>query len=133
MRFRLKDFLAVAAVGVAALGLWACDHAATTDPGSAELALRTRLAQVIVAPSSASVLVGGTTQFTAYGRNRGGDSVRVSPSWSSSNSAVAAVSGSGLVTGVSAGSATITASAGGFKGTATVAVAGVTLGNPASV
>jgi hypothetical protein len=43
-------------------------------------------------------------------------------SWAASNTAVATVSGSGLVSGVAAGSATITATSGGVSGTAAITV-----------
>jgi uncharacterized protein YjdB len=61
---------------------------------------------VTVTPSSASVLVGSTQQLTAT--ISPSDATNQSVSWSSSNPAIATVSTSGLVTGIAAGSATIT-------------------------
>jgi|SRR5436190_19184816 len=74
---------------------------------------------VSVTPSSASIAVNGTVQLTAT----------ASPpksvtgfSWSSTNTAVATVSASGLVTGVAAGTTTIRATAGGVTGTSAITV-----------
>lgn len=66
-----------------------------------------------VTPSAASVKAGATVQLSASSPGS---------KWSSSNPSVATVSGSGLVKGVSAGSATITAKKGNQKATATVTV-----------
>src|SRR5206468_1118086 len=54
-------------------------------------------------------------------------------SWSSSNLAVATVDGSGLVSGLAAGSATITATTGGQSGTAAMTVTAPTVVPVASV
>lgn len=116
MSFRFK--IALAVLG----GVCACQPTPATGPQEDSLALRSRLSQIIVTPSSASVPVGATQQFTAYGRTRGGDSVAVTASWSSSNPAAATVTSSGLVAGVSAGSAAITGAASGLRGSATVTV-----------
>ncbi|HXT17383.1 MAG TPA: Ig-like domain-containing protein, partial [Gemmatimonadaceae bacterium] len=62
---------------------------------------------VIVTPSSTSIQVGGTTAFSAVVDADTG--VDRSVKWSSSNAGVATVSGTGVVTGVAAGTATITA------------------------
>jgi len=81
------------------------------------------VAAVTVSPSSASVPVGQTVQLTATPRDANGNALsgRV-VTWSSSNTAVATVSGSGLVTGRAAGSVTITATSEGQSGAATVTV-----------
>jgi len=124
MKFRVKPAL------IAGIALWACQRAPATGPQAPDstastfqiLSLRVRLGRVIVLPSAAPLPVGGTLQFMAYGVTRAGDSVVVNPSWSSNNSGVASVTSGGLVTGVAAGSATITATASGVHGTATVTV-----------
>ncbi len=67
---------------------------------------------VTVAPPMASVMVGEQIQLAAT--TSGTDPV----TWSSSNTAVAAVNPSGLVTAVTLGQVTITASSGGQTGTA---------------
>ena len=76
------------------------------------------LNSITVTPSSASIQVGGTVQLTATA-----DPPRTTRfRWATSDQAVASVSPSGLVTGVAAGAATITASAGGKVGSSTITV-----------
>ena len=58
-----------------------------------------------VTPGAGNVGIGVTLQLVAYDANGN----EVNPNWSSSNTGVASVSSSGLVTGVSAGGATVTA------------------------
>ena len=80
-------------------------------------------ATVTVAPASASVLVGGTQQFVATARDANGNVVSTTFTWGTSSSTVATVDASGLATGVSAGSASISAtSANGVAGSATLTV-----------
>ena len=81
------------------------------------------VASVAVSPASASLTVGGTVQLTATPRDGGGNPLSGrAVTWSSSNTAAATVSGVGLVTGIAAGSTTITAASEGRSGTATVSV-----------
>src|SRR5262249_22031974 len=81
------------------------------------------VASVTVAPASASVQAGNTSQLTATPKDAGGTplSGRV-VTWSSDNTAAATVNTSGRVTGVAAGTATITATCEGKTGTSTVTV-----------
>ena len=82
------------------------------------------VASVTVTPASASVAVGATVQLTATPKDANGNPLtgRVI-TWSSSNTAIATVSGSGLVTGVAAGGpVTITATSEGRSGSAAVTV-----------
>lgn len=81
------------------------------------------VASVTVAPATSSVLVGKTVQLSATTKDSAGNVLtgRVI-TWSSSATGVATVSSSGLVTGVAAGSATITATSEGKNGTATITV-----------
>jgi len=84
------------------------------------------VASVTVSPSTASVPVGQTVQLTATPKDASGNPLSGRPvSWGSSNTAVATVSGSGVVTGVTAGAATITATSEGQSGTATITVSTV--------
>src|SRR5207249_1290283 len=84
------------------------------------------VASVAVSPASASVQVGQTVQLAATPRDGNGNPLSGrAVSWASSNTAVATVSGSGLVTGVRAGTATITATSEGQGGTATITVSTV--------
>jgi uncharacterized protein YjdB len=80
-------------------------------------------ASVTVAPATATVTVGSTTALVATVRDASANvMVNASVTWTTSNAAVATVSGSGVVTGVGTGSATITARSGTATGTASVTV-----------
>src|SRR5207244_3011923 len=81
------------------------------------------VASVTVTPASASVNEGKTVQLTATPKDANGNPLTGrSVTWMSSNTAVATVSSSGLVTGKVAGTATITATSEGQSGTSTVTV-----------
>ena len=82
---------------------------------------------VSVSPSTASVEAGSTVQLTETVTPS--NATDKSVSWSSSNTAVATVDSNGLVTGISAGSATITATTndGGLTATCAVTVTPVVL------
>src|SRR6266581_1479720 len=76
--------------------------------------------------ASAAVTVGTTTQFTATPKDANGTALSGrAVTWGTSNAAVATVSASGVVTGVAAGSATITATSEGQSGTAALTVTNV--------
>src|SRR5205807_1943306 len=83
------------------------------------------VASVTVSPASASVGVGQTVQLTATAKDANGNTLsgRV-VTWSSDNTSAATVNGSGLVTGVAAGSATITATSEGQSGASAITVTG---------
>jgi formylglycine-generating enzyme required for sulfatase activity len=81
--------------------------------------------QVSVSASATTVPVGGQVQLSAAVRARGNALPGGVSGWTSSNPAVATVNGSGTVTGVSRGSVTVSANAGGVQGTASLVVAGV--------
>jgi hypothetical protein len=82
-----------------------------------------RVQSVDIAPSPASVVVGGTQQLTATPKDASGGTVSgTTATWTSANQAVATVSSSGLVTGVTIGSTTVSARINGVAGTATVNV-----------
>ncbi|PYO83048.1 MAG: hypothetical protein DMD65_06850 [Gemmatimonadetes bacterium] len=81
------------------------------------------VASVVVAPATASVSVGQTTQLTATPLDSTGAPLTGrAVTWASDNAGVATVSGGGLVSGVAAGSANITATIEGKSGTAVVTV-----------
>ncbi|MFL5401825.1 MAG: Ig-like domain-containing protein [Gemmatimonadales bacterium] len=81
------------------------------------------VATVAVDPESASLAPSQTLQLTAVVTGADENVLTDRPvSWSSSDIAVAAVSRTGLVTGVSEGTATITAAAEGKSGSAVIAV-----------
>ncbi|HEX8242125.1 MAG TPA: Ig-like domain-containing protein, partial [Longimicrobium sp.] len=80
-------------------------------------------AQVVVTPAADSANVGETKQFTASCQDLHGNAVACpATTWSSSDPAVATVGNTGLATGVSQGTVTITASIGYASGTATLKV-----------
>ncbi len=89
------------------------------------------LTSVAINPSAASIQIGKTVQLTAVGGYDDGTSKKLtSVTWSSSDSSVASVSSSGLLEGVSAGTATITASELDKSGTT---IAMITLSNVESI
>ena len=81
------------------------------------------VASVAVSPSSPSVQVGATTQLSAVTRDANNNvlTARV-VTWSSGNSGVATVDANGLVSGVAAGTTSITASSEGKTGSSAVTV-----------
>jgi uncharacterized protein YjdB len=82
------------------------------------------VASVTVSPATTSVNVGQTTSLTATPKDANGVVLtgRI-VTWASSNTALATVSATGVVTGVAVGSVTITATSEGRSGTATVTIA----------
>jgi hypothetical protein len=84
------------------------------------------VASVVVSPASANISVGATTPLSATPKDSAGNVLpgRV-VTWTSSNLAIATVSAAGLVTGVAAGAATITATSEGKSGSAALSVANV--------
>src|SRR5215204_1001323 len=87
------------------------------------------VASVSVTATSNAVQAGQTTQLTAVTRDASNNVLPGRPvTWSTSNSAIASVSGNGLVTGLTAGTVTITATSEGKTGSTDIVV---TTGNPA--
>ncbi len=81
------------------------------------------VASVTVSPATVSLQPGQTQQLTATPKDAGGNALSGRMvTWASGSTAVATVSGSGLVSGVAAGSATITATSEGKSGSASVTV-----------
>lgn len=93
-----------------------------TPPCSDDGGVAGPVTTVTVAPTPATITVGTTQQFTATATDASGNPVSASFTWSSSDPAVATVSTTGLATGVTAGSTTITAMASGVDGTASLTV-----------
>ncbi len=93
-------------------------------------------AQIEVTSAERTIDAGGSQQLSAIGLLLGGGSTDVTQqaSWISSNSPVAPVSPSGLVTGTAPGAADIIATYGGFSATLHVIVQAVSIpGDPARV
>ena len=121
-----RTIVYVATAVVAAGGAFAACSDPSAPPANDTLAASlakgapaNKLKSISVSPSSATVAVGSTQQLVATANPPGS---ATSFTWSSSDNAVATVSTSGLVTGVAAGTATISASAGGKTGRATITV-----------
>jgi hypothetical protein len=76
---------------------------------------------VTVAPTSASVVAGATTTLLATVKDQNGNVMTgQTVAWSTNNAAAATVNSTGVVTGVAAGSATITATSSGKTGTSSI-------------
>ena len=89
--------------------------ACTNDPTGPS---PTTVTAIVVSAPSTTMQVGATMTATARLINSTGDSVpSKTPKWSTSNASVATVDQNGVIAGVAAGSATITASADNAKGT----------------
>src|SRR6266513_2640794 len=92
--------------------------------GTAAITMTTvPVASVAVSPATAGLQVGQTVQLTAAPKDSAGIALTGrAVTWTSSNSAMATVSSSGLVKGVAPGTATITATSEGKAGSAAVTV-----------
>jgi len=131
-----SDNAAVATVSatglVTAAGVGTATLTATSEgqSGAATVTvLPVPVASVSVTPPSLGLTVGQTGQLTATPRDAAGNPLtgRV-VTWASDNAAVATVSATGLVTAVSAGTATLTATSEGQSGTAMVTVTALITG-----
>jgi hypothetical protein len=112
----------ITAVGAGSAGITATSEGKS---GSATVNVTViPVASVAVTPASASIFVGGTTQLMATAKDANGNVLSGrTPTWSTSNVAIAAVSATGLVTAVAVGAAIITANVEGVSGSSSVAVA----------
>jgi plastocyanin len=87
----------------------------------------------ITVSGGGSVLTGATLQLSAVARDQNGGTMSVPFTWSSGNTAVATVNGNGVVTGLTVGTANISASSGAVSGSLSVSVANATPTNAATV
>ncbi len=112
--------LARAATCFSLLAILSCGDSATSLPPTAP-----RPTTVSVSPSTAELTaVGATVQLTATVRDQNGQPLAgATVTWTSSATPVATVNTSGLVTAAGNGTATITATAGGASGSASLTVA----------
>ena len=92
--------------------------------GSAAVTVAQVIRAVSVSPPADTLVVADTLRLSAQATDANGHAVAGAEfAWSSSDTLVAAVGGSGLVRGIGGGVATITASTGGAEGTAKITVA----------
>jgi hypothetical protein len=89
---------------------------------------------ISLVPSRAQVVLGAPVQFTAAGTLSGGGTKDLTDSaqWSSSNTSIATVNATGLVSGIAAGTLMVSAASGSTTGSAAVTVA-VSTGLPTGV
>ena len=110
-----RDALALVTTLAVAAGGGCQRSSPLTEPGA--------VVSVTVSPPTIEIAVGQSAQLAATPRDRNGHPLsgrRVT--WATSDAAVATVDAAGLVTGATAGSATITATSEGVSGTAAVTV-----------
>ena len=107
-------------VVLAACSLLACGGGGEPTPSGPNAPVLTTVA---VALASSTIQTGLTTTATAGGRDQTGAAMSLGTvAWASASPSVATVSATGIVLGVSPGQATITATAGGKQGSATITV-----------
>ena len=122
MTMRTWSPTAIIFVAVSLLLVSCGDDGGVTEPSPLSVA------RMEVSPAGGSVQVGGTLQLAAVPRDAAGKVLSGrAVSWSSDNQAVATVTPGGRVTGVGAGSATVTATSEGKSGSASVTVPSSTL------
>lgn len=91
--------------------------------GTATVRVAQAVAGIAVAPSVDTLFVGNTLRLTAEATDANGHVVQEAGfSWTSSDTLVVRVDGSGLVLGVAEGTASVTATAGSARGTAGITV-----------
>jgi uncharacterized protein YjdB len=113
----------VTALAVGAATITASSGAVSGAAAITVVASAPTVASVSVNPASSSIYPGGTEQLSATLLDASGDVLGGIPvTWATSNGSIASVSSNGLVSGNALGSATITASAEGQSGSATVSV-----------
>jgi uncharacterized protein YjdB len=108
-----------------------CADAIGTEPTSSTLdtvSAPPKVVAVIVTPGTASGRVGESAQFTAVAKDPAGRTrTGLAVTWSSSNTAVIAVTSTGIATAIGGGSAIVNATIGGVTGQATVTVTGAAI------
>ncbi|HVT40690.1 MAG TPA: Ig-like domain-containing protein [Gemmatimonadaceae bacterium] len=87
----------------------ACSGGDSTSPGVVTSIL-------LIAPAG-TIVVGDSVRITASPRDQKGNTIGAAVSWSSSNSGVATVNGSGVVKGLAVGTASVTAASGSVTAT----------------
>jgi hypothetical protein len=91
------------------------------------------IALIEVSPAAVTIAKNGSLQFSATAKDAGGISISgVTFTWSSDNPNILSIDSNGLASGLAEGTATVTTSAGGVSGTATVEVTFRLFSSPAS-
>ena len=109
-------------VGTAIVLLGACGGGPTPPPAE-ELPSTPQVSYITLDPTTADIAVGATVQLTATPRDAAGNVLTgLVVKWSSDSPGVATVSQTGVVTGASVCLATITASTGGRRASASITV-----------
>jgi alpha-tubulin suppressor-like RCC1 family protein/uncharacterized protein YjdB len=103
-------------------GLTTITAIAERASGSATLTVDRIVGSVEVQPVAPTVEPGATQQFTAIVRDRQGNIMTADVMWSSSNQGVATINETGLASAIDEGATTITATAEGVSGIATLTV-----------
>jgi uncharacterized protein YjdB len=105
------------------------DVTASVDGVTKTVRVRVTGASLQVTPPTGQLIAGATLALQASVLDANGTTIPgVGVTWGSSATAIATVNSSGLVTAVSSGQATITATGGGVSGTATITVGTLSLG-----
>src|SRR6476646_8285038 len=86
-------------------------QAAFAGKSTAALSTKSLLSALVIDALSSTIHVSGAVQLIARSLDENGNALPAETTWSSSDTAVAAVNGAGLVSGVASGAAAITASA----------------------
>ena len=123
LRTRAARAVSLFTLGLLCLVATACHDDDPVRPGAG-------VASVEIVPASAFLEVGATASLSFVGRKADGTVVSgLTPKWAVSDPTKLTVTSSGTLTGVAAGSATVTATLGASSATSTVTV--VAAGNPA--
>lgn len=126
----------LAGIAVSGLALSACaddDTITGSQGGSVPVEpAPSSMAALTVTPSAANAVAGATVQLSAVVTDSAGRVMQTAVTWGSANQGIAAVDGNGVVTGVSAGTAIVTATLGSKVDTSTITVTGASSpGTPA--
>jgi len=119
MSTRRLQVLQLAVLAGATLPYLACGGDSSTGPGGSNENLVTT---VTISPSSATIPIGGEAQFTATARDGSGSVVSATKTWLVLPPSVASVTMGGLVRGLEAGNANVTATVDGRIGSASLTV-----------
>ena len=105
------------------VSLVACGSDSPAGPGTTPPPPTATVNSIEVSPATGELAIGKTAKLSATPRDANGNALSGRTiNWTSSNASIASVDGSGMVTGVTAGAATITAASEGKSATASISV-----------